>query len=140
MTVSGECARCLEPLSFDREVDIQELYAYPDTDSRGRVVESADADDDNDSIATIVELNWKDSDSDGVMNYLDKDDDNDLSPDVLDCAPKDPAIHPGALELCNGIDDNCSGAIDEGFDADGDGFTDPGPARATCLRLALQAQ
>ena len=25
VTVSGECSRCLEPLSFDKEVDIQEL-------------------------------------------------------------------------------------------------------------------
>lgn len=44
VTVSGECSRCLEPLKFDREVDIQELYEYPDTDSRGRVIDSQDED------------------------------------------------------------------------------------------------
>ncbi|NBU32217.1 MAG: DUF177 domain-containing protein [Actinobacteria bacterium] len=39
VTVTGECSRCLEPLSYDLEVDLQELYEYPDTDHRGRVVE-----------------------------------------------------------------------------------------------------
>ena len=40
-----------------------------------------------------------DSDSDGY--------------DSTDCADMDPAIHPNLPELPNGIDDNCSGAIDE---------------------------
>jgi hypothetical protein len=40
-----------------------------------------------------------------------------------DCDVIDPSINPGATEVCNGIDDNCDGQIDEGFDVDGDGFT-----------------
>ncbi len=40
-----------------------------------------------------------------------------------DCNDGNPAINPGAAEICNGIDDNCNGRIDEGFDHDGDGFT-----------------
>ena len=39
-----------------------------------------------------------------------------------DCDDGDPSVHPGAEELCNGKDDNCDGKIDEGFDADGDGW------------------
>ncbi len=30
VTLTGQCARCLEPISFDEEVDLQELYLYPD--------------------------------------------------------------------------------------------------------------
>jgi hypothetical protein len=42
-----------------------------------------------------------------------------------DCDDTDAAVHPGAEEVCNGVDDDCDGGIDEGltFDDDGDGFT-----------------
>lgn len=40
-----------------------------------------------------------------------------------DCNDANPAINPSAVEVCNGLDDNCSSQIDEGFDQDGDGFT-----------------
>src|SRR5206468_3736248 len=42
---------------------------------------------------------------------------------ATDCNDNDPAVHPGAAERCNGIDDNCNQAVDEGFDTDGDGYT-----------------
>jgi hypothetical protein len=47
----------------------------------------------------------------------------------LDCDDSNGARYPGAAELCNGLDDDCDGITDEGFDSDGDGFnicgTDP---------------
>ncbi len=49
-------------------------------------------------------------------------------PNANDCDDTDAAVFPGAVEVCNGIDDNCSGVIDDGLggswyaDADGDGF------------------
>jgi uncharacterized protein (TIGR03382 family) len=30
-----------------------------------------------------------------------------------DCAPNDPAINPGAEDVCNGLDDDCDGDVDE---------------------------
>ncbi|MFH1916728.1 MAG: MopE-related protein [Nanoarchaeota archaeon] len=42
--------------------------------------------------------------------------------DEPDCRDDDMSIHPGALEACNRIDDNCNGLIDEDFDQDHDGY------------------
>ena len=48
----------------------------------------------------------------------------------VDCADDDPARRPFATEVCNGVDDNCDGVIDEGVlraffpDRDGDLFGD----------------
>ena len=55
-----------------------------------------------------------------------------------DCNDRDPAVHPNAIEICNGVDDNCNGAIDENLtqsyfrDADGDGRGDPGRMVQAC--------
>ena len=42
-----------------------------------------------------------------------------------DCNDTDPAVNPDAEEVCNAVDDNCDGDVDEGltFDDDDDGFT-----------------
>jgi MYXO-CTERM domain-containing protein len=43
-----------------------------------------------------------------------------------DCAPDDVTVFTGATESCDGLDDDCDGAVDEGFasDTDGDGTID----------------
>lgn len=47
-----------------------------------------------------------------------------------DCDDRDPAVHPGQVEVCDRVDNDCDGEIDEGvsqtffLDADGDGWGD----------------
>jgi len=44
-----------------------------------------------------------------------------------DCDDGDPAVFPGAVEVADGIDEDCDGVVDEeteAFDDDGDGFTE----------------
>ena len=43
-------------------------------------------------------------------------------PEDRDCDDTDPDVHPGAEERCNGLDDDCDGAVpDDEDDGDGDG-------------------
>ena len=55
-----------------------------------------------------------------------------------DCDDTEAAVHPGGTEVCDGLDNDCSGAADEGLlttyyaDADGDGFGDADTAVDAC--------
>jgi hypothetical protein len=58
-----------------------------------------------------VRDSFQDKDSDGFIEAHD------------DCDDNNPFIHPGVPELCDGIDNDCDGRVDEVCDYDGDGFT-----------------
>jgi Putative metal-binding motif len=81
-----------------------------------------------------------DGDGDGYNSSVDCDD-----------SPSTGAnVHPGALEVCNGVDDDCDGLVDEGNpdalgtqmvdvycndDSDGDCGVNPGPGRCICAKV-----
>jgi hypothetical protein len=76
------------------------------------------------------DLFYNDNDSDGFYSYEDCNDDN-------------PAIYPGAADICDGLDNDCNGQVDENLtintyfsDQDQDGFGDFAHALNTCLTEA----
>jgi len=60
--------------------------------------------------------------------------------DLTDCDDTDAAVHPGAEEVCDGIDNDCDGLADIGAvdaptwyeDADSDGYGDPTSVVQAC--------
>jgi len=104
---------------------------FADTDDDG-MADCIDTDDDNDDIldgADNCPLDYNpgqyDLDEDDQGNACDLDDDGDGDPDELDCAPLEPLAHHGAAEVCDAVDNNCNGQVDEGYaDTDLDGMAD----------------
>ncbi len=61
--------------------------------------------------------------------------------DSTDCDDSDASVHPGATEVCDGVDNDCDGAVDESgssgastwyLDADGDGYGDASSSTTAC--------
>ena len=56
-----------------------------------------------------------------------------------DCNDQAPAVHPGVAEICDGVDQDCDGLVDNGVlsiffrDADGDGYGDPDVRTGACV-------
>ena len=132
----------------DNDCDGTVDNGYPDLDQDGEA-NCVDIDDDGDGVADIVDICpffpdplQFDTDKDGFGDACDGDDDGDGDFDLTDCEPKNGDVFHGALEFCNGKDDNCDGIIDETGaqgcvqlfpDNDGDGFGQEGGDKCLCM-------
>ncbi len=91
---------------------------------------------------------WGDAASEGSLFCADPSTmDQAWSTEALDCNDQDPGIHVGALEVCNGADDDCDGAVDDAdedvvggsswyADQDGDGYGNVEDVVVACVAPA----
>jgi hypothetical protein len=94
--------------------------------------DACDDDDDNDGLddgedncPLVANPGQEDMDKDKLGDVCDPDMDGDGQPNSEDCAADSPLIHEGALEECDGLDNDCDGFIDEGYaDFDQDDLAD----------------
>ena len=80
----------------------------------------------------------RDADGDGYYNNWDCNSDGNTLNCGTDCDDSRANVHPGAAEVCNNIDDNCDGKVDEGvlaikyLDRDIDRYGDPASSLFVC--------
>ena len=131
-----------DPLDFDSDDDLLSDGVEVLINGTNPLVKDTDGDGLNDGVEVLVNLTdplRPDTDSDGlsdgaeVLQYqsnplvYDPNSDQDGYYWFNDCNDSNPLIFPGAIEKLNGIDDNCDGFWDEGFnqtDTDGDNLSD----------------
>ena len=115
---ADNCPSLKNTIQLDTDGDELGDLCDPDLDGDGLANEE-------DNCPLVANENQLDEDGDGVGDACEDDKDGDGSPDGIDCNPLNPAIHPGAEEACDGIDNNCNYLTDEGFkDSDADGLKD----------------
>jgi len=121
----GDIANIKLEHTFDQDIDFEDLSV---------VVAIMDRNDyaSNSEEASFVELGLVQDDLDGDGYNSD-----------VDCDDNNPDIYPGAPELCNNVDDNCNGSIDEGLtvvtyylDNDNDSFGDDNNSIDACMMQA----
>ena len=153
---------CEQTASTDKEAVHPGVDDESDADGDGFSVEEGDCDDADSGVSPTGEevCNGIDDNCDGEVDeevtttaWLDTDGDGFGDPETEsevcevpagsvqnggDCDDSNSAISPSAEEICNGVDDDCDGDIDDGLmttwyaDADEDGYGDAAAARESC--------
>jgi len=129
---------------FGNPAMTQQACAQP----TGYVTNNTDCDD-NDALEKPGQVWYADADNDGYSSGVTLTQclrpagykvAAELTATTGDCNDNNAAIRPGATEVCDGVDNNCAGGIDEGVlttyyrDMDGDGFGNPAMTQQACAQ------
>ena len=156
------CTETSKEIDFD-EVTVEQENIDADSDG---YLSFEDCDDSDRSVnpGAMEICDGRDNDcngqvDEGVLNtyFLDADQDGHGTPEIStegcetvdgyvangnDCDDEDPERYPGSLEICDEIDNDCNGLVDENLgnlwylDTDQDGYGDPQSALQSCDQLA----
>ncbi len=123
------------------DCDDQNSAVYPGADE---VCDGLDNDCDDAVDEDVLTTWYTDADADGYGDQPLGSGDCDTPEGAVtaagDCDDGDATISPGALEVCDGVDNDCDGAVDDNAtdattwytDADNDGYGDPDSGEWTC--------
>jgi len=130
-TTTDDCSAPSGYVSDSTDCDDTDSAIHP---GATEVCDSEDNDCDGDVDEGLTTTYYADSDGDSYGDLGSTTDDcsapSGYVSDSTDCDDTDSAIHPGATEVCDSVDNDCDGSIDEGVtitfyaDADGDAYGD----------------
>lgn len=124
--IGGTYGSCIGPVpqlevcnGADDDCDGVTDEGTPDSDG-DQIADACETDDDDDGVPdvddvcpTVPDPAQGDCDGDGQGDACSDDDDGDGTLDGEDCGLCDATVHPGAVDGCNSLDDDCDESIDE---------------------------
>jgi putative metal-binding protein/parallel beta helix pectate lyase-like protein/thrombospondin type 3 repeat protein len=101
----------------DKDTDGDGVYDLDDGCAQVATPNQVDGDRDGrpdacDDCPTVFNSDQVDTDGDGLGDVCQDNDHDGYTYDV-DCNDANPAVHPGGVEVCDGVDDDCNGLVDE---------------------------